>query len=135
MNHKTRIMKHNIGYRNSQVMLLTVLVLGGTILGATTIGGLLVLFQLRQTADLANSTKAAFAADTGIEWGLYEFFKNPSPGFLKPTISNGATYTTSCYKDTAMTQRVDCNASGVVVIVGKGESGNAKRAFKISFPP
>lgn len=114
-------------------MLLTVLVLGGTILGATTIGGLLVLYQLRQTADLANSTKAVFAADAGIEWGLYEFFKNPSMGFLKPTMSNGATYNTTCYKDAAMTQKVSCNASGVIIIIGKGESGNVKRAFKISF--
>lgn len=120
---------------SGQVMLLTVLVLGGTILGATTIGGLLVLYQLRQTADLANSTKAVFAADAGIEWGLYEFFKSPAQGFLTPTFSNGATSLTTCYKDAAMSQSADCNASGIIIIVSKGESGNAKRAFKISFSP
>jgi hypothetical protein len=54
-------------------MILTVLMLGGTLLGATTIAGLLMLFQVRQAADIASSAKAFFAADSGIEWAWYQF--------------------------------------------------------------
>jgi hypothetical protein len=56
-----------------QVMVLTVLSLGGTLLGVTAIAGLLMLFQIRQATDLGNSAKAIFAADTGIEWALFDF--------------------------------------------------------------
>lgn len=68
--------------RSAQVMIITVLTLGGTLLGATTIAGLLMLYQIRQATDLKNSAQAIFAADTGIEWGLYRFFQcngNSSP--------------------------------------------------------
>ena len=62
--------------RNSgQVMLLTVLVVSGTILGATTIAGMLTLNQLRQANNISLSTQALFAADAGIEWELFKFFK------------------------------------------------------------
>jgi hypothetical protein len=56
--------------RSGQVMILTVLALGGTILGAATVASLLVVYQIRQSTDLANSARAIFAADTGIEWGF-----------------------------------------------------------------
>ena len=48
-------------------MILTVLALGGAVLGATTVAGLLMLYQLRQTSDMANSARAIFAADAGTE--------------------------------------------------------------------
>src|SRR3989338_10873566 len=65
------------GHKNmrGQIMLLTVLALSGTILGATTIAGLLMVYQIRQSNDIVNSTKAIFAADAGLEWRLYKFFK------------------------------------------------------------
>ena len=53
-----------------KVMLLTVLVIGGLLLGASAIAGLLMVYQIRQSGDVANSTKAIFAADSGIEWEL-----------------------------------------------------------------
>ncbi|TRZ65014.1 MAG: hypothetical protein D4Q79_00265, partial [Spirochaetia bacterium] len=58
-----------------QAMLLTVLVLGASILGVSTIAGYLTLLKIRAASDTANSTKAIFAADTGIEWELYKQFK------------------------------------------------------------
>lgn len=54
-------------------MILTVMTLGSTMLGITAIAGLLLIYQIRQSADLSNSAKAIFAADTGIEWVLYDF--------------------------------------------------------------
>jgi len=62
-------------FRSGQVMLTTVLALSGTVLGATTIAGLLMLYQIRQASDIVSSTKSLYAADSGIEWRLCKFFK------------------------------------------------------------
>lgn len=72
-------------------MLLSVLVISGTILGATTIAGLLMLYQIRQATNISLSTQAYFAADAGVEWELFKLFKsdiaaaNPD---LAPTMTN-----------------------------------------------
>ena len=77
------------------MMLLTVLTIGGTILGATTLAGLLVLYQIRQSTDLANSAKAVFAADAGVEWGLYQIYSSASG--TAPIMGNGASFKVACY--------------------------------------
>lgn len=61
-----------------QVMLLTVLIVSGTILGATTIAGLLMLYQLRQANQFGQSMQAFFAADSGLEWRLYQSLVDPN---------------------------------------------------------
>ena len=58
-------------------MLIAVLTLGGAILGATTLAGLLMLYQIRATTDTENSAKAIFAADAGVNWALYSYFDPP----------------------------------------------------------
>jgi len=55
-------------------MLLTVLIVSGTILGATAIAGLLMLYQLRGATQFGQSMQAMFAADSGLEWKLYTEF-------------------------------------------------------------
>ena len=40
--------------QNGQVMILTVVAIGGTLLAATTVAGLLVVYQLRQSSDAVN---------------------------------------------------------------------------------
>lgn len=57
-------------------MLLTVLIVSGTIVGATTIAGVLMLYQLRQATNFGQSLQALFAADTGLEWKLYQQFQD-----------------------------------------------------------
>lgn len=57
-----------------QVMLLTVLIISGAVLGATTLAAVLMLNQIRQTTDIIDSLQAAYAADTGLEWELYTNF-------------------------------------------------------------
>lgn len=59
-------------------MLLAVLLISGTILGATTIAGLLMLYQLRQATNVGYSLQALFAADSGLEWKLYQEVVNSS---------------------------------------------------------
>lgn len=63
-------------------MLLTVLIVSGTILSATVIAGLLMIYQLRQATQFGLSLQALFAADSGLEWKLYQSFKDdtrPAP--------------------------------------------------------
>ncbi len=129
----------NLKPDSGQVMLLTVLVLSGTILSATTIAGLLTLYQIRQATDFANSAKAIYAADTGIEWRLYKFMKEdarvckdcPDGGACpQPEMSNisrpAAAIKTNCG---AVIQGV----STTTVIKSTGVSGNVSRAFEFVF--
>lgn len=78
-------------HKEGQVMILAVLALGGVILGATTIAGMLMAYQIRRATDLENSARAIFAADAGVECALYNNFKGGScpPSF---TLSNGTSY-------------------------------------------
>ena len=49
---------------------MTVLVLGASILAASTVAGYLTLLKIRTSSDVTNSAKAIFAADAGVEWKL-----------------------------------------------------------------
>lgn len=94
--------------REGQAMLLTAVAMGGTLLVITAVAGLITLYQLRQLSNVTNSAKAIFAAEAGLEWGVYQFrqfmFYANSPSSLvldgkePPTpFSNGAVYATRCY--------------------------------------
>lgn len=112
-----------VNLKKGQVLLLTTITLGGMLLGATTIAGLLVVYQIRQAGDLANSGRAIFAADTGIEWGLYQFFKGT--GRAAPVMQNGASFTTSCFPV------ADCTDIGMKTIRSAGNYSNAARALEL----
>lgn len=115
-------------------MILTVLTLGGALLGATTIAGLLMLYQVRQGADVGQSSKALFAADAGIEWGLYNLLcqtdptRTPCPINQLPQFQNGATVQVSCLDD-AGNDVPTCNPLTTVTIHSLGHSANVARAF------
>src|SRR3989344_1600154 len=123
---KTYNLKPSVG----QTMILTVLTLGGTLLSISLVAGLLILFQIRQSGDLANSTKALFAADAGVEWYLkhkglvvhpYTFKSTDvdAPLSLDPVLfSNGASFE-------VITQS-ELEAKVI------GAAGSSKRAFLIS---
>lgn len=116
-------------------MLITVLAISGTILGATTIAGLLTLYQIRQSTDIVNSTKAIFAADSGLEWRLYKFFKGdeqvcmncPDGGACPETqLENNSAFASSCTSE-------DLGGGAQRVVVrSTGTAGNAARAFEIT---
>ncbi len=75
-----------------QVMLLAAISLGGVILGATTIAGTLMMYQIRHATDLENSARAIFAADAGVECALEDSFQSNGCGAPSLTLSNGASY-------------------------------------------
>ena len=114
--------------KRGQVMLMTVLIITGTILGSTTIAGLLMIFQIRQASDIVNTTKAIFAADNGLEWRLNKFYKdnqaclNCDTGVDCPQrdLTNNSTFETECVLN-----------ANTVTIRSVGASGNASRAFEI----
>lgn len=115
-------------------MILTVFTLGGALLGATTIAGLLMLYQVRQGADVAQSARALFAADAGIEWGLYNLLcssdptKAPCPESQAPDFRNGAKVEVRCLDD-AGNEVPNCSPESTVTIKSLGRSGNVARAF------
>jgi len=100
-----------------QVMVLTSIIIGGLILSATSIAGLLMFFQLQQSNDAVTSGMAVSAADAGIEQTLDCYYHNatvlpndtttpvcPSSG----TLSNGATYSAYLWCVNQAGARVPC---------------------------
>lgn len=133
-------LRHNSG----QAMLLTVIALGGTLLGATTIAGLLMLHQIRQSTDLRDSNKAIFAADAGIELANYTLrFPNAIvPASLDMTDQNGIGNGAKIDKIVCYSTDIDpgpddiidpCKDDGTnfpAVIRSYGAAGRANRAFE-----
>lgn len=121
--------------RRGQSMLIAVLSIGSAMLAATTIAGLLILYQLRATTDSVNSSKAIFAADTGIEWGLYNFYKSNGTVGTSSLPSSKATYQVTCYD--ANSAEIVGGCAGVdfastSYIVSRGFSLNTSRAFYLT---
>lgn len=100
-----------------QVMLMTVLIISGTILGATTIAGLITLNQIRQSANVSDSAKAIYAADTGIEYELFRIFKTDKYGTcvlrtclpdysVNNSLVNGASFTATVPEDASYIESI-----------------------------
>lgn len=80
--------------KRGQLMLMTVLILGGTMLGASTIAGLITTYRLQQAGRARDSAMAIFAADAGLERGFYQCFKlSDCSTEITETLPNGASYT------------------------------------------
>ncbi len=143
MNHKMALPKYKdkkgeSSPRAGQVMILTTLAIGGTILGAATIAGLLIVYQIRATTDLADSAKAVFAADAGIEWQLYNYFigttSTPNPIPQQPNFLSYSDIqlTVTCLDDSSVV--VNCDTIGnssATAIKSVGTHGNSSRAFLV----
>ncbi len=101
-------------------MLLTVVLLSGTVLGVTAIAGVLTLYQLRQASNATDSTRAIYAADAGVEWELYKRAKDDK--YAKPVMSNGAEFET---------KSADAN---IIRSLGFADANHkVARAFELSF--
>lgn len=83
--------------QKGQIMILTTLILSGTILAAVTIAGLLMLYQIRQAGNAVQSGRAIFVADAGLEYELYKFYTAdcdyPEPKFAIGPVSLFSTTT------------------------------------------
>lgn len=117
---------YHLKTKKGQVMILTVMILGGIILGATTIAGLLMIYQIRQSTNVKHSTMAIFAADAGVESCLYNWATGPGfPCEFELALDNGASSTVTYSLD----------EEGNYKIKSTGQYGNSLRAFEISFGP
>lgn len=97
-------------------MILTVIVLSSTLLSVTLIGGFIMLYQIRHAGDFVNTTKAIFAADTGVDWWIYkESGSSITSSSINSSFSNQASF------------EVIPQSNGDAKIIG--QAGNAKRAF------
>lgn len=110
-------MKKQNSKNSGQVMLLSALLIGGSILAATSVAGYLMLLQIRQSTNIANSGKAITAASSGIDRALY--FRNRQ--FFSETLSseyfsNGAEVKINKTDD---------------IITAVGNAGNSYRAFSL----
>ena len=128
--------------RSGQAMLTAVLSISGAILGATAVAGFLMLYQLRASTDSENSAKAIFAADSGVEWTLFDYYCGsegrcpdvvPGAGdYPSSTFSNGATVAVMC-SDANGTSSVCSDATDTVSAITIGSSLNSRRAFALMF--
>ncbi len=117
-------------------MLLATFALGGAILGATTIAGLLMLYQIRATTDSEHSAQAIFAADSGTEWALYDYYCNLDglcsgeqalPG-ASGVLGNGASTSIQCF-DASSGATLCSSTSTAAYAIAKGNSLTSRRAF------
>ena len=105
-------------------MILISVMLGGLILSATAIAGLLMYLSLQQAGDSISSAAAFFAADAGVEQGLYCYFYTLTSNDLSPcqkqpvSLSNGAHATSTVTRDPA---------TGEIVSSGLGTAGKTER--------
>jgi hypothetical protein len=130
--------------RSGQAMLIAVLALGGAILGATTVAGLLTLYQIRATTDTTDSAKAIFAADAGVEWALFNHYcattnpprcvlssgqDYPSPSFATANNITPA-MSVNCYAsyDTSGSSTL-CSDPSTVAAISSGIANGSERAF------
>ncbi|MEK7554695.1 MAG: hypothetical protein AAB518_01775 [Patescibacteria group bacterium] len=147
------------GPQTGQVMLLTVIVMATVFLSVTAIAGTLMVYQLSQVAKVVDSAKSIFAADAGIERGLFAVFRcNPTtpvfpsawqaqppldiikicdsarnqiPTGVTPPFVNGATYKMEIRGNAGQNQNTPPNQ--VDWIRATGSAGKSARAFEILF--
>ena len=117
-------------------MVLAIMALGGILIGATTIAGLLVYYQIQQATDITNSTMAIYAADTGLEWGFFDMFcgtYTPSRCIVSPiqpgALGNGAAVASvQCENSSGL--QVSCSDSSVKRMGSVGTAGHSYRALQ-----
>lgn len=117
-------------------MLLAIVALGSTVIGATTIAGLLMIYQLRAAKDTAQSAAAISAADAGLEYGLYIFFHPTSTVITSstpPALGTGRSVEVKCWNDAATSVVIPCDYRDTTSarITALGRAGNANRMFEL----
>ena len=83
---------HDRSCETGQVIILVVVTLGGMLLSAASMSGILLLYQIRNTNDAVNSAKAIFAADAGIEAASFCLFSSRGNGCDPKAIAEGITF-------------------------------------------
>ena len=104
-------------------MLIAILSFSGAILGATTIAGLLMLYQISATRDSGNSARAIFARCMGSQ-------REQEP---ESVLGSGATVQVACYDSSGVATSTCSTTATAVSAVARGAYADAKRAFYLNF--
>ena len=101
-------------------------------IGAAAIGSLLLIFQIRTVNDAVNSSKAIFAADTGIELVTWCAFKGCD---IDPGKDYGADKPPPLvFEDSSVSFKTSYETSPSAQTIGsRGFSGNAVRILESVF--
>ena len=115
-------------------MLLTVILFSGAILGVVTLASLLILFQLRQTADITASTQSIFAADAGIECVYNVRFGGYAGGEPPASFPDASEYESACRGELSNGAEYRVITDDAINIKSVGRAGRAARAFEVFIP-
>ena len=126
--------------QSGQAMLIAVFAIGGSLLAATAIAGFLMVYQIRQSVDAVNSTRAIMASDAGIERALYYFSTSTDsqPAAASkggPVLetqsglfsSSDVGYTVFCYSGT----QVSSTCANASTVRSYGDAVDATRIFEV----
>lgn len=106
-------------------MLLSVLLIGTSVLTITSLAGYLMLQRIRMAHQFIDSTKAIFAADAGVECEYYNYFKSGN------VVCGNLNFSDSMTK---VQTSIITNASGTPQYIrSTGSSNKFKRAFLVEF--
>ncbi len=124
----TFLSQKNKNKQDGQVILLSVVIIGGVLLSAAAIAGLLTIYQVRSANDIAGSARAFFAADAALEWQSYQIEKKAlfctrifvpvSFSFLVPNTSSSA----ACDEQ-----------ANEIIVRAQGFAGDSARALETVF--
>ncbi|MFB6212306.1 MAG: hypothetical protein ABEI53_00600 [Candidatus Magasanikbacteria bacterium] len=113
-------------FSSGQVMMMTVIVLGGVMIGASVVGGLLLRYQIRSVSNSLSSAKSVFAADTGIEAMAWCNFKSADCSAFEPSSvpEEGCPSPTGSFSDSSVCFEATSTlrADGSFLITSKGFS-------------
>lgn len=84
--------------------------------------GAIFIPKIKSVTEVKNSVGALFAAESGLEWCLYNNQVKPSPTPAPPAMSNGSTY---------ILTPADCSGTSLKSV---GTFRGVTRAFQVDFP-
>jgi len=115
-------------YRQGSAIILTVTVLGLVLAMALTVSAVL-LAELNINADMSDSLTAIYAADSGMEWALYEIRQQNIDTPQMPSL-----VITNTSGEDSIAQVISFTAGGTTTIKSIGNYRDAYRAFQTDQP-
>jgi len=120
--------------QRGQVMLLTLLFIGSSILIFSTIAGYIMIQRIRASSNTMDSTKAIFAADSGVECMLFKYASTSEDrSSLDCNTAGGGILSFDDNFVSVYTEIASSSVGTSSYIKSIGTSNRSKRAFYLSF--
>ncbi|MEX1014372.1 MAG: hypothetical protein WDZ80_04395 [Candidatus Paceibacterota bacterium] len=126
-----------------QVMLISILILGGIMIASTAIGSALLIFQIKQVNNAGDSAIALFAADSGIEAVTWCFFDKSEdkgnctvPERVVDSFCPADNLPEVDFEDSSISLETNCvwdKVEGVVTITSRASKAGATRILQAQF--